>query len=145
MGLIANQIVTVGLASATSANGTVRNGASLSMSQVDPLTLSFECVGSITTSSVQATYKVQASPDGTNWDTLFYGTEPLVATVSTPGGTTAAGTGSPVAHRLALVLPPAVSAYQFVRATAVLAGAATAGADVTAVTYRYCRVGTLVG
>lgn len=122
-----------GLASATSAQDTARNGATLSMAQIDKGTLVAQCIGSITTASVVATYKWQVSMDGTNWDELKLPSNTASVTI-------AGGGGSPLAHRVALIADASVTAYSYARVNATLSGASTAGADVTAVTYRYCRI-----
>jgi hypothetical protein len=125
-----------GLASATSANGVARNGATLPMNTVQPGTLIIECVGNVKTSSVVATYKVQVSVNGSTWRNL----EDLIN--ATPVAT-ASGTGSDVAHDFSLCVPQAASAYPYVRGVATLSGASTASDDVTAVTYRFLRYGLL--
>jgi hypothetical protein len=122
----------VGLASATSSNGSARDGATLSMANLRPDTVIAQCIGSITTSSVVATYKWQVSMDGTNWEELR--TPQNAASVTIAGGG-----GSPLAHRVALSTGQDLSGYAYARVNATLSGAATAGADVTAVTYKYAR------
>lgn len=123
-----------GLASATSANGTLRPGASLPMAGVKPGSLLFECQCSITTASVLCTFVVQASFDGTNWFDVYV---PAVVSTASP-----AGTGSPVTTRRVLALPvESLSSFNFVRANATLSGAATAGADVSNINYRFRRYG----
>lgn len=126
----------VGLAAATSANGTARNGASLATDLVHPDQLVMECTSAITTSSVVATFAVQVSMDATTWYTLKLPNN--AANVAT-----AAGTGVEVVTTLALTVPSGYQAYKFVRGVATLSGAATAGADTTTVTYRYIQMGGL--
>ena len=122
-----------GLESATSANGTARNGATLALNTVEPGTLSALCAGSIDTSSVAATYKWQVSQDGTTF--YDFKSQNNVANVAT-----ALGTGSTVAHTFVLDCPKSVSGWKYARVVATLAGAATASADVTAVTYKYLQI-----
>lgn len=124
----------VGLASATSANGTARDGAALTTELVHPGMLSAYCSGSIDTSSVIATYKIQVSVDGTTYVDLKMPNN--AANVAT-----AAGTGSTVAHVFVLEVPLCVHAYPYFRVVATLSGASTAAADVTSVTYRYIQPG----
>lgn len=134
MALRVGMVNIVGLASATSANGTARNGAILALAGVKPGSLLFEVQSSITTASVLATFIVQASMDGTNWFDVYC---PAVVSVATP-----AGTGSPVTTRRVISLPvEALSSFAFVRAVATLSGAATAGADVSNINYRFRRYG----
>lgn len=122
------------LASATSANGTARNGTALTTELVHPGMLSALCVGSIDTSSVIATYKIQVSLDNTTFHDLKLPNN--AANVAT-----AAGTGSTVAHSFVLEVPLCVHTFPYFRVVATLSGAATAAADVTAVTYRYIQPG----
>lgn len=120
----------VSLASATSANGTAREGTAISNVLAEPGTVSVLCVGSITTSSVIATYKVQVSVDGvTYYDLKTLNNASSVAT--------AGGTGSAVAHSFVLDVPKSASGYRFLRAVATLSGASTNTADVTSATIRY--------
>jgi hypothetical protein len=79
----------------TSTNGSARNGTAISNVLAEPGTVSVLCVGSITTSSVVATYKVQVSVDGTTYYDPRRSTTPRRVT-------TAAGTGSAVAHSFVL-------------------------------------------
>lgn len=122
----------VGLASETSTNGTARNGVAMANNLAQPGTVSVLCVGSITTASVIATYKVQVSQD----DSTYYDLKMLNNASSVA---TAAGTGSAVAHSFVLDVPSSACSWKFLRVVATLSGAATASADVTAVTYRYLR------
>ena len=73
------------LAVLTSANGTDRNGSNLSMENVIPGSLVFECTSAITTALVAATFRAQASVDGATWFNL-----------SGVTASSAAGTGAPV-------------------------------------------------
>lgn len=122
----------VGLISDTSLNGTARNGAAMANNLAQPGTVSVLCVGSITTASVIATYKVQVSQD----DSTYYDLKTLN---NASNVATAAGTGSAVAHAFVLEVPYSACAWKFLRVVATLSGASTASADVTAVTYRYLR------
>ena len=125
-----------GLALATSANGTTRNGANLSVEQVALQSLVMECTSKITTSSVVATFVAQGSVDGTTWFDLKSLENPSAVT-------TAAGTGTEVVTTLALIVPANASAYPLVRCNAKLSGASTAAADKTQVTYRFVQPGGL--
>jgi hypothetical protein len=130
--MIQGQTTAVGLASATSANGVARDGASLPTNNIQPGSLIAQCIGSITTASVVATYAWHVTSDGTNWD-------PVVLPSNAASTTIAGGGGSPLAHRRALSCPD-LSGYgpnASAKVVATLSGATTAGADVTAVTYRY--------
>jgi hypothetical protein len=126
----------VALASATSANGTARNGTTLTVERIQPGTLMVECVGNVKTSSVVATYKVQVSQDNTTWVDLKLPNN--ASNVATD-----AGTGSDVAHSFSLTVPLGIHAYLYVRGVATLSGASTAAADVTAVTYYFIQPGGL--
>jgi len=120
------------LASATSNNGTARNGTAVSLNGVHPGTLSALCVGSTKTSSVVATYKWQVSMDGSTYHDL----KPMNNAASV---TTASGTGSDVAYSLVLDCPISASGWAYARPVATLSGAATAAEDVTAVTCRWLQ------
>jgi len=120
----------VSLVSDTSTNGSARNGTAIANTLAEPGTVSVLCVGSITTASVVATYKVQVSVDGTT----YYDLKPLNNASSV---TTASGTGSAVAHSFVLDVPKSAASYRFLRAVATLSGASTNTADVTAATIRY--------
>lgn len=120
------------LAVLTSANGTDRNGSNLSMENVIPGSLVFECTSAITTALVAATFRAQASVDGATWFNL-----------SGVTASSAAGTGAPVTTNVSLILPEAAHAYPMVRVVATLAGAATAGADTTIARYRFVAPGGL--
>ncbi len=127
--MLQGQSTAVGLASATSANGTARNSAAVLLNNLQPGSLIAKCVGTITTASVVATYKWQVSADGTNWDEVR--TPQNAASVTIAGGG-----GSPLAHRIALSCPD-LSGYppnSSARVNATLSGATTDPADLTAVT-----------
>ena len=123
------------LAKLTSANGTDRPGSNFSMENVIPGALVFECASSVTTASVVATFRAQASVDGSMWFDLAGVT-----------ASSAAGTGSPitpVTANVALILPPSAHAYPLVRVVATLAGASTDAADTTLARYRFVGPGGL--
>lgn len=125
-----------GLSLATSANGTTREGASLLMDFTAPGGLLILAHSEITTASVAATFTIQASNDASTWyDVKLPNNAAAVAT--------AAGTGAPVSTNLALTVPEGVYAAKYIRCNAVLAGAATAAADKTSVTYQYVPQGKL--
>lgn len=124
----------VGLASATSSNGTARNGATLPTYQIEPGTLCIKCYANVKTASVLATFKVQVSDDNSTWYELIDGGTPV-------SEATATGTGSDVATYFAIYVPD-VSGFRSVRAVATLSGAATAAADVTKVDYKFRVYGT---
>ena len=122
---------TVGLASATSANGTARNGATLSLEMCDVGTLSCQCSVTIVTGSVVCTWKPQVSWDGTNWFDL--------KTLNNAAAVTSTADAT-----LNIAIPQeAVAGWNFFRMVATLSGAATAAGDLTAVTYRYVQPGGL--
>lgn len=125
-----------GLSLATSANGTVRNGATLNLDFSAPGALLVLASSEITTSSVAATFAMQVSNDGTTWYDVKLPS-------NTSNVATAAGTGAPVATTLALTVPSGVYAAKLFRCNAVLAGAATAAADKTSVVYQYVPQGKL--
>lgn len=119
-----------GLASATSANGTTRNGATLDLSQrAHDAQVTVICSAVIVTGSVAATFTPQVSFDGTTWYDLK--TSNNAANVATGAG---AGT-------TLLALPCRAEGMRYFRCNAVLAGAATAAGDLTTVTYAYHRYG----
>lgn len=121
----------------TSANGTARNGASLSVEQVALGSLVIECTAAITTVDVLATFKVQGSVNGTTWYDLQVGAGIAVSTA------TAVGTGAPVSTTRAVIVPAAAHSYPLVRGVATLSGAATVAADVTTMSYRFVQPGGL--
>ena len=126
----------VGLTLLTSLNGTTRSGATLQMDFSAPGALIVLATSEITTSSVAATFTMQVSNDGSTWyDVKLPNNAAAVAT--------AAGTGSAVTTNLALTVPASVYAAKLFRCNAVRAGAATASADKTSVTYQYVPQGKL--
>jgi hypothetical protein len=129
----------VGLASATSTNGTAREGATLSLELVGNNGISVEAVSTITTALVAATFRPQVSRNGTTWFDLK-------SANNASNVATAAGTGTPVTTRLALAIPTdGIFGWNYFRVVATLAGDTTVTADVTSVTYRYVQVGGLEG
>lgn len=124
----------VSLVSATSVNGTARPGAALATNLLHPGTVLMECTGSITTASVVATYKLQASPDNTTWYDVKTANNAAPVTIAGGGGT-------PLAHTVALEVPSGVMAYMYLRGVATLSGASTAAEDVTAIKFRYVQPG----
>lgn len=114
----------VALASATSADGTARNGATLATNGVRPGTLSARCTATIVTGSVVATFRWQVSADGTTFYDLKE--SPNTAHVAVTA------TGSVV-----IDAPPSVSGWEYCRVTATLSGATTAAGDLTLANYHY--------
>tara|TARA_R110000868_G_scaffold62436_2_gene188651 strand:+ start:763 stop:1155 length:393 start_codon:yes stop_codon:yes gene_type:complete len=116
------------LALLTSANGTERTGATLSLANISAGGLTFKCESRITTASVLATYKVQVSDDAVTWyDVKLSNNASNVAT--------AVGTGVEVITTLALV-PANLAGWTFARCNVTLSGAATAAADKTKIDYK---------
>ena len=120
---------TVGLASATSANGATRNGATLALGFAEPGSLSVQVDLTIVTGSVVGTFVMQVSNDATTW----YDVRPT----NNPAPTTSAATAT-----LALC-PQNLAGWKFFRCNALLSGATTAAGDLTAITYRYLRYGAV--
>jgi hypothetical protein len=117
-----------GLASATSANGTKRNGASLLTTNIAVGTLAVDVSTTIVTGSVVNTITFEVSHDDATWLPL----RGLENTAPTTITTTA---------ERSIVVPSAVFAYKHVRVCCTLSGAATAAGDLTAATYRFVRDG----
>jgi len=135
--MIQRPVITA-LASATSTNGTARNGTTLATEFAAPGSIAVVCSASITTSSVLATFKLQISPDaGTTWVDLAGGTSSSVSFA------TSAGTGSAVITTRVLTFPIAAHSAIQCRVVATLSGAATNAADVTSATYYYCAAGSI--
>jgi hypothetical protein len=114
------------LSSATSANGTARNGAAVSMALVHPGTLVADCSVTIVTGSVVCTVKHEVSLDGSTYFEL----------AGLPNNAANVTITATVANK-AIPVPEAASAYPFYRTVMTLSGAATAGGDLTACTNRY--------
>lgn len=111
----------VGLASATSANGTARNGTALPLELVAAGSLSVACVATIVTGSVVATFKPQVSNDNSTWYDVRLSNSAALVTVSASAS-------------LALQMAD-LSGWKFFRMVATLSGAATAAGDLTQVDY----------
>jgi hypothetical protein len=93
----------------------------------------------ITTSSVLATFKIQATLDGTNWKDI-----PKPESTSSLGFATATGTGSPVNTDVCIEVPPGVAAnVASIRAVCTLSGASTAAADKTSASIYWLRFGSI--
>ena len=114
------------LASATSANGTTRNGAIIPLYGVQPGTLCVRLKATLVTASVVATAQLQVSDDQVNWYNLQESNNP--AQVST------SGTGT---FPLALSAPNGAHGWRFFRCQVTLSGASTASGDLTEMDYRY--------
>ena len=123
----------VALASATSDNGTARNGAAVNSFEVAAGVLVADVSITIVTGSVVCTTKWQGSADGgTTWVDI----KPMNNAASVT--TTATAT-------LALECPLSAWAFQQLRIVMTLSGAATAAGDLTAATYRFVPAGKLAG
>lgn len=118
------------LASATSANGTARNGTSIATNSIYPGSLVNEVAITIVTGSVVATVKHQVSMDNSTFYDLTVPNNPANVT------TTATAT-------IAVSAPEGVMSYKYYRPVVTLSGAATAGGDLTAITTRYMSYGDL--
>lgn len=125
------RVSAVALASATSANGTARNGASFNADLAHPGSMVLDCSTTIVTGSVVATFRLQGSLDGSTWVNL--------ADLANTAPVTLAATGT-----VALLVPAAAYTFPLLRATATLSGASTAAGDLTVVTYRYIPRGRLL-
>jgi hypothetical protein len=121
----------VALASATSANGTARNGATFNSDIGHPGTLILDCSATIVTGSVVAAFKLQGSIDGTTWVDIKNLENVATVTLSATG-------------TVALLVPTAAYSFQQLRAVATLSGASTAAGDITVITYRYVPRGRLL-
>lgn len=127
----------VGLALATSANGTARTGAAIALGGVGGF--SAYCHGECTTNLVAPSFDVQVSQDNSTW----YDLRSMSNVANNAGG---AGTGSQVLTDVVLHVPAsALRNWKFIRVTATLAGASTGAADKTSVTYYYSRRGAAAG
>lgn len=118
----------VALASATSANGTARNGATIDLGNVAVGTLALFVQTTIVTGSVVATWKFQVSNDNTN----FYD----LALLNNPANVTITATE---AGRV-LAVPSNAHAWKYGRVVATLSGAATAAGDLTKSDYYHLDV-----
>jgi hypothetical protein len=113
------------LASATSADGTARNGAAVNMNTVHPGTLVAEVSVTIVTGSVVATVSHQVSTDGSTYTNL-------AGLPNNAANVTITATATKV-----VPVPEAASAYPFYRTVMTLSGATTAAGDLTACTNRW--------
>lgn len=121
---------TVALASATSANGTARNGATLPLNQYQPGVLAAHLAVTIVTGSVVCTGKWQVSIDGSTFVDLKDQNNAASVTIT-------------VTDTRALSCPLSAFAYPYARFVATLSGAATAAGDLTQVDYRGMRFGAI--
>lgn len=128
MGIAYQRSNKTALASATSANGTARNGATLSVADIEPGSLSVATTTTIVTGSVVATFKHQVSMDATTWFDLHMPNNASNVTVTADA-------------TKALDIPRSVMGWMYFRTVATLSGAATAAGDLTAVVYRYVQQG----
>jgi hypothetical protein len=128
MAILSKQRSYVGLASATSADGTARDGASLIVGLVEPGSLSVQVTLTIVSGSVVGTFTPQVSMDGTTWYTLKLPNNAALVT-------------SAATATLCLSMPD-VSGWKFFRCVATLSGAATAAGDLTQVDYVYRKFGS---
>lgn len=117
------------LASATSADGVARNGATITMQKVALGTpVAAHCVVTIVTGSVVCTVKWQYSLDGST----FYDLRDANNTAQTTITATATR---------GIQAPAALSNFPYGRVVMTLSGASTAAGDLTAATYYYLRFG----
>lgn len=117
------------LASATSANGTARNGATLTMQKVALGTpLAAHCTITIVTGSVVCTVKWQYSFD----NSTFYDLKDM---------NNAAQTTVTATTTLGIQAPSGLSNFPYGRVVMTLSGAATAAGDLTQASYYYLRFG----
>jgi hypothetical protein len=117
-------IIEVALASATSANGTARNGAMIPTNGIQPGCLVANCTITIVTGSVVCTMKWQGSNDNSTWVDLADSFNPANVTVT-------------ATNTRAVNAPDAAWAFEYIRFVMTLSGAATAGGDLTAANYQY--------
>lgn len=122
----------VALASATSANGTKRGGASVSTAQIAPRGLSAFVQTTIVTGSVVNTVTWEVSNDASTWYPLKQSQNPAEVTITA----TEAGR--------VICCPRESMTWRWVRVCCTLSGAATAGGDLTAATYHYIATGDTV-
>jgi hypothetical protein len=119
------------LASATSANGTARNGAAVNMNVVHPGSLVAHCSVTIVTGSVVCTVKHEVSLDGTTY-------VELAGLPNNAANVTITATATKV-----IPVPETASAYPFYRTVMTLSGATTAAGDLTACTNYWLRFNEL--
>lgn len=126
-----NRVAIVALASLTSAQDAVRAGAGLNMDTVEAGLLVVDTTITIV-SGIVCTVAIQGSVDGVTYVALKTPENPAIVTVSATA-------------TLALAIPLAAYAFQWFRVTMTFSGAATAGGDLTAATYRYVPRGKYLG
>jgi len=126
-----NRIALVALASLTSAQDVARQGAALNMDTVEAGMLCIDC-GVTIVSAIVCTITLQGSVDGVTYVT--------VKSLENPAPVTISATGT-----VALMVPVAAYAFQFVRVTMTFSGAPTAGGDLTIATYRHVPRGKYLG
>jgi hypothetical protein len=119
------------LASATSANGTARNGTAVSTNGVHPGSLVADVSVTIVTGSVVCTVKHEVSSDNATF------TE-IAPTPANTANTTFTATATKV-----IPVPEQVMSFKFYRTVMTLSGASTAAGDLTACTNRWMRFGEL--
>lgn len=112
----------VGLASATSANGTARDGTAIQPGIFAPGSIGVRCSATIVTGSVVATFKVQVSQD----NSTFYDLKPM----NNAASVTITATGDVV-----LSVDSAAHSWRFLRVVGTLSGATTAAGDLTSADY----------
>lgn len=124
MAQLPSVIPATALASATSANGTDRTGATLIMSGVMQGTLVADTSTTIVTGSVVSTITWEGSQDGSTWVKVRSpeNTAPTTITATATRGVSA---------------PAGLWGYNYGRVVMTLSGAATAAGDLTAATYGY--------
>jgi hypothetical protein len=126
----------VALASATSANGTAREGVAFTTEFAAPGCIAAVCSADVKTSSVLATFKLQVLV-GSTWIDLSGGTASPITFA------TASGTGSTVTTTKVLTFDIAAHAFVQCRVVATLSGAATGAEDLTSATMYYVPAGKL--
>jgi hypothetical protein len=126
----------VALVSATSANGTAREGTALTTEFAAPGTIAVVCTADVKTSSVLATFKLQVLV-GSTWIDLSGGTSSPITFA------TASGTGTTVTTTKVLSFDIAAHAFVQCRVVATLSGAATGAEDLTSATMYYVPFGKL--
>lgn len=115
------------LASATSANGTARNGATVNTGSAAPGSISFRCKATIVTGSVVATFKVQVSDD----DSAYIDFKPM---------NNAANVNLSASGEVVLAVDSSAHSWKHVRIVATLSGAATAAGDLTEASVKFLDV-----
>lgn len=118
----------VALASATSAENADRNGAALSTSAVEDGSLQVRAVITIASGSVVCTIRHEGSDDGSTWEKLVQPNNAANVTV------TATAT-------IRVDVPSSFRTCAYYRCVLTFSGAATAGTDLTAASYRYLQYG----